>query len=147
MKKLKYWIRWITVFPGALLAGFLITLPLHLVLYLAFNNDENFLGFIELPPGSNTSIEYAVYPFVVALTYVFVGYKLAPKNKFKTAVTLFLIYFIVWSIITTLSLLQGNIYGVESQFTWRTLLSLIGAVTGLYAAKKDSKIKKHLCNQ
>jgi hypothetical protein len=141
MDKLKYWFRWISVFPGALIAGLLIIFPLHWLLYLKFAHSGTFLGFIEFPARSNISIEYVIYPFIIAITYIFAGYKIAPKYKFKTAIVLFVIYLAIWLIVSVISLFANDTYGLDMQFSWRTVLAVIGAVIGLYIAKKDSEEK------
>lgn len=136
IEKVKYWLRWIMVFPGALIAGLLVTFPLHWLLYLKFNNGGTILGFIELPSGSDTFIEYNIYPLIIALTFVCVGYKIAPKYKIKTAIILFAVYFITWLIISIFSY-----YNDVGLFSWRTILALIGAILGLYIVNIIDKRK------
>ncbi len=55
MSKIKYWLRWIAVFPGALLAGLLATFPLHWILYFTLANGGTISG-VNIEP-----IEYALY--------------------------------------------------------------------------------------
>ncbi len=140
MSKIEYGFRWIAVLPGAIVAGLLVTFPLHWLLYLAFAHDGTLLGFIELPPGANISIEHVLSPFVIALTFIFAGNRIAPKYKFKTAITLFGIYLAVWSIISIIALFKGSIYGLEIHFSGETILSLIGALVGVYIVKKDEEV-------
>ena len=130
-------LRWIAVLPGSLLAGFLATFPLHLMLYLAFANNGTLLGFIELPAGSNVSMEYFLYPFIIALVFIYVGFEIAPKHKLKTAVILAVLYllFIIGSVILGL---QNNI---EMSFEVRTLGPIIGLLIGLFFVSQKSKIK------
>lgn len=139
-KDYKYWLRWLAVLPGALLAGLLATFPLHWILYLAFAHDGTILGFIELPDGVNKSIEYMLYPFVVAFTFILVGYKIAPKYKFRTTIVLFGIYTLSWFISTFASLFL-KIEGVQISFSGRTILALLGAAIGLYIASRKNKDK------
>ena len=35
-KDFTYWLRWVAILPGALIAGILSTFPLHWLLYIAF---------------------------------------------------------------------------------------------------------------
>jgi small basic protein len=129
MNKIKYWFCWIAVFPGAIIAGLLATFPLHWILYFTLANGETISG-VNIQP-----IEYLLYPFVVAITYILAGYQIAPESKFKTAVVLFGVYFFIWLAINVTSLFNGNVLGIDMQFSWRTILSLIGAAIGLYIAK------------
>ncbi|KKQ83436.1 MAG: hypothetical protein UT04_C0032G0015, partial [Candidatus Daviesbacteria bacterium GW2011_GWF2_38_7] len=85
---LSYWLRWVAVLPGALIGGLLATFPLHWVLYLAFARNGSLFGFIELPLGSNIPVEYALTPFVIAVTFILVGDKIAPTHKFQTSIIL-----------------------------------------------------------
>ena len=140
-EKTKDIFRWLAVLPGSIIAGFLITFPLHLLLYLAFANNGTLFGFIELPSGSNVPIEYAIYPFVVAITFIYTGYKIAPKNKFKTAIILFIGYLLTWSIISFVALSQNGFQSINMQFSYRTILALLGATIGLYSAKRSEKLK------
>src|SRR3989344_7756863 len=131
------WIRWVVVLPGALLAGFLATFPLHWILYLVFAHNGTLFGFIELPPRADIPIEYFMYPFVIAIVFVFTGYRIAPAHKLKVASILFVVYFISW-IIASIIALEGSIKGVSFIFSGRTIFALVGAGLGWYLAKKDS---------
>jgi len=141
-KNLKYWLRWIAVLPGAFIGGLLATFPFHLLLYWitysASANHETFFGLIEVTPELGEYIEYIFYPSVMTITFVYVGYKIAPKYKFKTAIVLFSLYFFIWTTIGIISLTKGVILGGGIQFSVRTILALVGAIIGLYLAKKDN---------
>jgi len=137
--KIKYWLRWVAVLPGAFIAGLLITLPLHLLLYMAFAYNGMLFGIIELPPRADIGIEYTIYPFFIAVAFILAGYKIAPKYKFRTAIVLFGIYTILWLVVSLMSLFGGNIYGFNAQFSGRTVLAFLGAILGLYLARQDAK--------
>ena len=128
-------LRWIAIFPGALIAGFLATFPLHWILYLAFDHNGTLLGFIELPSGLNVSIEYFLTPFVIALVFVCVGFEIAPKYKLKTAIILVVLYVIF--IIGVFIL--GMKSDMEISFNARTLGPIVGLLLGLFIVWKKSK--------
>ena len=137
-----YWSRWFLVLPGTIVAGIMATFPLHWLLYFAYaSGQEVELGsvrfFIELffRNASAESIEYTLTPFVIAAAFVFAGYKLAPKYKFKTAIALFVVYVIVWTVIHIYAFSHGQ------DFSIRILLALLGAVLGLGIAKTESTNK------
>jgi len=140
-KDFKYWFRWIAVLPGALIAGFLATFPLHWILYFLFDRKETDLGsvkfFIQLfgHGMSYKDIEYALSPFVIAITFILVGFEIAPVNKFKTSVALTIIwllsFFGIFFFLTAL----------KPQFQLRSALSLLGAFLGLYIAWRKSKLE------
>jgi hypothetical protein len=136
MNKLKYWLRWSAVFPGAIIAGLLATFPLHWILYFTLAKGEIISG-VDIKP-----IEYLLYPFVIAVIFVLAGYKIAPKYKFKTAIVLFGLYLIMWLTFSIISLFKGNIYGIDMKFSFRTILSLIGSFVGLFIAKKIQRNKE-----
>jgi hypothetical protein len=125
--------------PGALIAGLLTTFPLHWLLYLAAH-DGTILGFIELPPGVNLnlSIEYMLYPFVIAIVFVLVGFKIAPMYKFRTAITLSVLY----TMFAIGAFLLGMKRGVEISFGVRNAGPFIGLLIGLYIAKKEENNRK-----
>jgi len=131
-----YWLRWFAVFPGAVLFGLLATFPLHWILYGTLVSGEMISG-VNIAP-----IERFLYPFVIAFTYIFAGYKIAPKNKFQTAIVLFVIYLVVWLIGIIIGLFKINIYGLDIQFSLRAALALIGAILSLYTTKKVDNEKK-----
>ncbi|MGK2849100.1 MAG: hypothetical protein ACSLEX_03480 [Minisyncoccota bacterium] len=144
MKETKSWLRWIAVLPGALIFGILATFPLHWLIYLAFAHDgATVFGIVELNDDDWRYIEYYLYPFVIAVTFIYAGYRIAPKHKLKTAVALFVIYFTVWLIASYISLSKGDIYGSYLHFSGRTIFALIGAILGIYIVKKiDSNVTR-----
>ena len=138
-KGYKYWFRWFVVLPGAILAGLLATFPLHWILYFLFNKEEADLGsvksFIQLfgHGMSYKDIEYILYPFVIALTFVLAGYKIAPKYKFKTAAVFFGIYTLVWLSMPFIAAALLKNRDIQIQFfSIRQILALLGAAIGLY---------------
>jgi len=140
MKKIKYGLRWVFVLPGAIIAGFLSTFPLHWILMLYPTGRENMM--IQLSNDTLRTIEYVLFPFIIALTFIFVGYKIAPKYKFKTAIVLFGIYLLIWLIASFVTLYKGSLGNISLQFSGRTLLALAGAFIGLYLAKKTQEESK-----
>lgn len=134
-----YWLKWIAVFPGAIIAGLLATFPLHWVLYATLANGETISG-VNINP-----IEYFLYPFVIAIIYILAGYKIAPDNKFRAASVLFGVYVLFWIVASIIALSSNSIFGLNLQFSGRTILSLIGAIIGLFIVKKIHN--KTLANQ
>lgn len=129
------WLRWFAVLPGALIAAFLVTFPLHWILYIGFAHDGTLFGFIELPDGANISIERAITPFVIALTFIVVGYKISPGHKYRTSLVLCGLYALAF--VYALFFISDQ-YHPES----RSILALVGLGVGLYWAWKQSKIDR-----
>ena len=127
--------RWIAVFPGAILAGILATFPLHWILQLKSAYDGTLFGFIELPPSAFTSIEYHLYPFVIALVYILAGETIAPKHKFKTAVVLAVLY----ALFTAVTLFFVSNSGLQASFGLRSIGPVLGLLLGLYIARQNTK--------
>ncbi|KKU91385.1 MAG: hypothetical protein UY22_C0043G0006 [Candidatus Amesbacteria bacterium GW2011_GWC1_48_10] len=131
---LSYWLRWVAVLPGALIGGLLATFPLHWVLYLAFARNGSLFGFIELPLGSNIPVEYALTPFVIAVTFILVGDKIAPTHKFQTSIilTILLVSFFIGVLIFMPDQAYIQVRGIGSP---------LGALLGLFISWKNSKRK------
>jgi len=130
-------LRWIAVFPGALIASIIALFPLHWLLYLKFADNGTILGFIELPQGTNISIEYVISPFVIAITFILIGSKIAPKFKFKTAIILAILY-LLFAIGTIIFSIKN---GIEISFGARTAGSLFGLFAGLFIIWKLEKTR------
>ena len=130
--KLMNGLRWITVVPGALIAAFLVTFPLHWLLYLGFAYNGTLLGFIELSPGANVAIEHTLTPFAIAITFILAGYKIAPSHKFRVSAVMTVLYVLVF--ISAL-LLAPEQYHLEP----RGVLAILGSFLALYLAWRQSK--------
>jgi hypothetical protein len=83
-------LRWISVIPGAVLAGVLATFPWHWILEINTLNAD----FIDLSPRAFEVLERTTYPGVVAFAYVMVGCAIAPSHKLKTAIGLSALYLV-----------------------------------------------------
>jgi hypothetical protein len=120
-----YWLRWIAVLPGALIFGFLATFPLHWLLYFTLAKGETISGVnIRL-------IESMLTPFVFAIVFILVGVEIAPKYKFKTSITLTILY---------VSFVIGVIIFMSGYLETRGILGLLGSFLGLYITWRKSKL-------
>ena len=129
-KSTKNILRWIGVLPGAIICGFLATFPLHWALYSTLA-DGSFISGVNIDP-----IEYALYPFVIAFTFIFAGFKIAPNYKFKTA----LILAVFWlALFATVFLIMPE---SEVELGIRSFGSLVGLCLGLYVVWKKSNTFK-----
>ena len=130
-QKIKNILRWIAVLPGSLIAGFLMTFPLHWILYLAFNyGGTTLFGFMELNQNDYILVEHTVTPFVIAPTFVLTGFEIAPKYKIQTSLVLTILWIISW--------ISLFIF-FSRQIELRGILSLLGSLLGLYIAWRKSK--------
>ncbi|OGY91164.1 MAG: hypothetical protein A3B30_00070 [Candidatus Komeilibacteria bacterium RIFCSPLOWO2_01_FULL_52_15] len=134
-KDFKYWLRWIAVLPGAILAGLLATFVLHWVLYSTLRNEAIFIDpYPELP-------ERILSAFTIALGFVWLGARIAPDNKGKAATSLLVIYIIFWAASNLTTLVN---YGATVTFQYGgvpTILALAGAILGFYLTKREAKRK------
>lgn len=133
--KIKKLLRWILVLPTALVAGFLATFPLHWLVLLKFTQEPPLLGFIELPESSAFYVENLLYPFVIALVYIYVGYLVAPAHKFVTATVLAGLY--VLTAIALIFWVLSNDYKLEVGL--RSVGPALGLVLGLFIVRQKSK--------
>ncbi len=134
-KDSNYWLRWIVVFPGALLAGIFSTFPLHWILYSTLRNSFIFIDpYPELP-------ERLLSPFVMALTFVWIGFNIAPEYKYKTAIILFGIYVVSASGIAFLTLSGTNLIRYKLYLQGGgvgLIMGIVGAAIGLFIARKNA---------
>ena len=128
-KEFIYWIRWVAVLPGALIAGIISSFPLHWLLYFTLVKGEIVLG-VNIRP-----IEYTILPFVVAIVIILVGSEIAPLHKFRTAIVLTVLY--IMAVIGVF--LLGPKYGVYGSFKARSVGPIIGLLIGLYIVRGKEK--------
>ena len=130
-KGLKYWLRWIAVFPGALFAGVLASLPLHWALYLILSS---FLEpYPELP-------ERLLSPFVIAAVFIWTGSRIAPEYKIETSAVLFGLWLFLLGGFVFLALSGNNLGGYQLRFYGggiAPIMAAAGAFTGLYLVRRD----------
>ncbi len=122
--------------PGAIFGAFLVTFPLHWILFFLFNGNETDIGsskfFVQLF-GNGISyeyIEYSLSPFIIAVTFVLVGSYIAPKHKLKTSVVFTILYF------TTFISLLLFLPNEQVEFGIRGVGALMGSLLGLLIAWK-----------
>ena len=75
-----YWLRWLTVVPGAVLAGLLATIPMRYILWKTLT--EFIEPYPELP-------ERILTPFVICGVCVIASSRIAPEYKKQTALVVF----------------------------------------------------------
>jgi len=125
----KYWLRWLAVLPGALLAGILASFLLHWILYLALRNEIIFIDpYPELP-------ERLLSPFVMAAVFIWVGSRIAPEHKFKTSVVLFGLCLFLLGGFIFFALTGANLMGYQLYFqdgAIRLIMAFAGTLTGLF---------------
>lgn len=133
MKKgLAYWLRWIAVIPGALIAGILASFPLHWILYSTLTKFID--PYPQLP-------ERILFPFVAAIVYIWIGSRIAPDNKIKTAVILFGVWLFLLGGVVFLTLSGTNFKGRGLYFQGGGIgpvMAGVGALVGLYIVKKKT---------
>ena len=132
----KYWLRWLAVLPGALLAGVIALFPLHFILY---NTLSHFVEpYPELP-------ERVLTPFVIAGVFVWAGSLIAPEFKIEASVALFGLWLFLVGGFAFLTFHGANWMGGQLYFRGRglaTLMAVVGAIAGLYFARKVQKVSK-----
>ncbi len=133
MNQLTYWARWVAVLPGSVLAGLLMTVPLHLVLY---NTLSNFIDPVpELP-------ERVLTPLVIGATIVWSGARIAPGRKMETAVVLFGLWMLLLGGSVALTLFAVNLRGRQLFFQGGGLapvMALVGGFVGLWIARNEAR--------
>ena len=134
-RNFSYWLRWLILFPGALFAGILTSFPLHWILYLTLRSEVLFIDpYPEFP-------ERLLFPFVLALVFVWAGYYIAPAYRFRTAIVLAGIWIILTLGLTILALSGTTLMGNELSLRGGgvgSISAIVGAIIGLYMSWKSS---------
>ncbi len=135
-KDFTYWLRWVAVFPGALLGGILTSFPLHWILYFTLRNETIFIDpYPELP-------ERILFPFVMTTVFIWVGSRIAPEHKLKTSIVLFGILLFIISGFVFLTLSGSDWLGYQLYFQYSgisTVMAVVGAFVGLYFVRRKEK--------
>jgi uncharacterized membrane protein YeaQ/YmgE (transglycosylase-associated protein family) len=131
----QYWLRWIVVLPISLIAGILVTFPVHWILYRTLSGgDSPFITpYPELP-------ERILAPLFTALVIVWVASKIAPEHKFKTAIILAALWIFGAGGAFILGYLGFRSDNVQLSLTAGGLpiiMGVVGAVLGLFIVKKE----------
>lgn len=132
-EKFIFWSRWICLLPGSLLAAILILFPVHWFLYMVFKDNGIIFGFIEFPPQTNLSVENAIAPFIVAITFIFTAFKIAPKYKLKVAFILTILWLCVFA---SIFIFMRN---YQPQLQLKGVGSILGSLLALFIAYKKQK--------
>ena len=122
----KYWLRWLAVLPGALLAGILAIFLLHWILYSTLTKFID--PYHELP-------ERLLTPFVMPAVFVWAGSRIAPHHKFKTSIVLFGLWLFLLGSFVFFGLTGANLMGYQLCFQdggIRSIMAFAGALTGLF---------------
>jgi hypothetical protein len=92
MTIVKQILRWLAVVPGGLLAGLLITFPIHWAAILIHASGGPFYGFITEDGGGNpvslAQLEMSMDALFVSGTVIAVGARIAPRFRFGVALIL-----------------------------------------------------------
>jgi hypothetical protein len=143
----KYWLRWLAVLPGAVLAGMLALFPLRYVVYTTLSSWIE--PYPELP-------ERLLTQFVIACVFVWAGGRIAPDRKIETSVVLLCIWIFLSGGFTFLAIsgdqmvMQNmalriggvflGVYPIRFQYGGlRLVLGIVGAVYAVWLVKQDQR--------
>lgn len=129
-KGINYWLRWLAVLPGALIAGLLSTFLLRFVLFQTLTN------FIEPYPEFP---ERALTPFAISLTFIWIGCEIAPEYKLKTGISLLTLWLLLSAYFIFLTFTGDSWNGNELFFQAggvSPIMGIVGSFVGLYIVKR-----------
>ena len=88
--------------PGARIFSLLALFLLHWILYFTLVDGGAISGV------NIQHIEYVLFPFVMAITFILAGFKIAPKYKFQAciALTILWVIFFMGVFFTSVTILQ-----------------------------------------
>lgn len=129
----KYWLSWVGVLPISIIAGVLVTFPIHWFLYatLSGGQDPFITPYPELP-------EKVLSPFFVTFVIVLVGSLVAPQFKFTTAIILTMILVFLAGANFVLGYIGYRYQHIQLNLTAGGLpiiMSAIGAIFSLIVVK------------
>lgn len=128
-------LRWIAVLPGSVLACIAMTFVLHYILYFTLTNFVT--PYPEFP-------ERALTPFVIAATFIWSGCEIAPNNRLKVGIVLFIIWMVLAVGFILLTLTDGKWFGKSLYLETNgvpPIMGIVGAFVGLFLVnKKENKL-------
>lgn len=130
--KVKSWARLLLV-PAAFLIGFLCLIPFHLVLYFTLENGSMISGV------DTQGFERLFSPFIVSLFSILAGHKIVKTAKLEMAITVFLVYLLLWIVVSVISIFSPTIFSLSVTFGWQSVLALLGAIIGIIIAFQMNK--------
>ena len=124
-RETKYWLRWIAVVPGALLAAIIVSLIIRTVLYYTL------FALISAKP---RLIEIMLQPFLIGVGFIYFGSLIAPERNNKTLIILFVLCISVYSVFGFLTLYHSERMGYWLQirdFVPILVSAILGACIGV----------------
>jgi hypothetical protein len=128
-------LRWIAVLPGAILAGLLLTFPLHWMLYRTLTGSGFIEPYPELP-------ERLLSPGVFAGGMVFFGSRIAPHHKTEAAAVLFGIVMVLLGVSVAIAVFEVPIAGRTVTLDGGGVASagaFIGGLVGFLLARRKAE--------
>ncbi len=139
--RLKHYLRWLAVLPGAGISAVLVTFPIHWIImrikYTGREVDEDgtivYDSFIAaIPPDV---LEYFAYAFFTPFVIILVGAYIAPSFKFVTSITLALSLLVGYAVLFAVSGSEIAISGLR--FIVTVALNVAGIAAGLYMVRRS----------
>jgi hypothetical protein len=131
------WSRWIAVLPAALMSMVLSAFLLHLVLYQTLTGSGIVDPYPETP-------ERVLLPLVGAVTFIWVGARVAPNHTVKVAASLFILWLFILGGVVVLVLSAADTGSVQLNMVgggMAPVMALIGAIVGFYIVRKENALK------
>jgi len=134
--RLKHYLRWLAVLPGAVIGAVLVAFPIHwIIMFIKYTGTEvgedgtitydNIIAAI--PPDV---LEYFAYAFFTPFVIILAGAYIAPSLKFATGLTLALVLLVGYAVLLSVYGSEIDISGLR--FVVTVALNLGGIGAGLY---------------
>lgn len=128
-------LRWIAVLPGSALLAILATVPLHFFLYQTLTGS----GLIHpYPPAP----ERILTPSIVAIGFIWAGFRIAPHHKYETAIALFGLWQLGVGAFLAIGLAGASWFGRPLAIQYHGAASvgaMAGAFVGLLIVRRQSR--------
>lgn len=127
--------RWLAVLPVAAFAAIAVLFPLHIVLYQTLTGSGIVVPYPELP-------ERLIGPAISSFTFIWIGSRIAPTQKFKAAIALLLI-FLLFVGVSLYFAITGTEIGETTYFLQHGGFPLVGAtlaaIFAMLVVRHDSR--------
>jgi len=130
--KIKNILQWLSIIPISIIVVLVANIVLHLIIFKSFPFSVYYLEMIER----------LISPFVNTFTTIMIGYSIAPKYNFKTAIVLFfiLVAFSIYGFIAGYFKLSigDNAISVLRYGGLPVLFGIFGSITAIYYIKTNN---------
>ena len=135
------WLRWALAVPAGVVAGLLVTFPIHWVVIIGTSGsseDDGGPGMWDLPP---ETLERSAYALFVPMTIIFVASQVAPAHRVYLAGILAVAWSLLLGVSLTIAAQSGNYADMSDwiEFAAVVILGVGGSLAGLFNVYREEE--------